>query len=109
MRIVSTELRQVFRAYTKQLRGEYDRAKSSVGRESVAKGFEKVDISPEAQAALARSLSEEPPPVAEFEADANEAADASEAGEAPESPEAENREKSIGIAKVRDPYSRSNE
>ena len=60
MKIVSTELRQVFRAYTKQLRGEYDRVKSTVGRESVAKGFERVDISPEARAALARSLSEAP-------------------------------------------------
>ena len=50
MRIVSTELRQVFRAYTKQLRGEYERAGSTKGRESVAKGFERVDISPEAKA-----------------------------------------------------------
>jgi hypothetical protein len=56
MRIVSTELRQVFRAYTKQLRGEYERAGTSQGRESVAKGFERVDISPEAKL-LAQNLS----------------------------------------------------
>lgn len=57
MKVVSTELRQVFRAYTKQLRGEYDQSRSSAGRESVAKGFERVDISPEARA-LAQSLTE---------------------------------------------------
>lgn len=56
MRIVSTELRQVFRAYTNQLRGEYERAGASQGRESVAKGFERVDISPEAKM-LAQNLS----------------------------------------------------
>ena len=102
MRIVSTELRQVFRAYTKQLRGEYERAQSSVGRESVAKGFERVDISAEAQAALARSLSESPSPATEFEAK-------SASQDADETSEEENQEKSAENAKDQDPSSRNKE
>jgi hypothetical protein len=56
MKIVSTELSQVFRAYTRQLRGEYDRARSTRGRESVAAGFERVDISDEAKALAQNSV-----------------------------------------------------
>lgn len=59
MRVVSNELRQVFRAYTKQLRGEYSEAKrGEQHRHSRAKGYEKVDISEEAKAlAAAKQMS----------------------------------------------------
>ena len=59
MAIVSTELRQVFRAYTKQLSGEYARAKSSEqATETRARGFERVEISQEARALAAAGLSQ---------------------------------------------------
>lgn len=91
MRIVSTELRQVFRAYTKQLRGEYERAGESRGRESVAKGFERVDISPEAKI-LAQNLphlpSVENPPV-----------DKRSAADEPEEKDTEKEEKSSNLPK----------
>ncbi len=54
MRIVSNELRQVFRAYTKQLRGEYTKArKGEATKPTRAWGFERVEISEEAKALAA--------------------------------------------------------
>ncbi|MCP4601894.1 MAG: hypothetical protein GY847_15505 [Proteobacteria bacterium] len=54
MRVVSSELRQVFRAYTKQLRGEYAKAKKDeTAKQTRAKGFERVEISDEAKALAA--------------------------------------------------------
>jgi hypothetical protein len=54
LRVVSTELRQVFKAYTKQLR----QAPAKDGKESTEavqyrRGFEKVDLSAEARALAA--------------------------------------------------------
>ncbi len=57
LRVASSELRQVFRAYTKQLRGEY--AKASKGesvRQTRARGFERVEISEEAKALAASGM-----------------------------------------------------
>jgi len=59
MRAVSNELRQVFRAYTKQLRGEYAKAKKGEQfRQNRAKGFERVEISDEAKALAAANQTE---------------------------------------------------
>ncbi len=62
VRLVSNELRQIFRAYTKQLRGEYTKAsKGETQKESLARGYEQVDISDEARAlAAAESGKNEP-------------------------------------------------
>ena len=86
MRIVSTELRQVFRAYTKQLRGQYAKASKGEGvRESRARGFERVDISAEAKALAAAGQN----PAAQSETTAH----AKPLQEPPEKPEEETEEK----------------
>ena len=59
MTIVSTELRQVFRAYTKQLRGQYAKTIANErSQETRARGFERVEISHEARALAAAGLAE---------------------------------------------------
>ncbi len=62
VRVPSTELRQVFRAYTKQLRAEHLQAKrSKASRPSRVRGLEKVSISDEAKKLAAAHLHEAEP------------------------------------------------
>ena len=56
MTIVSSELRQVFKAYTRQLRGQYAKTSNVQHRETRAPGFERVQISDEARALAAAGL-----------------------------------------------------
>jgi hypothetical protein len=80
MAIVSTELREIFRAYTRQLSGEYAKARSNgQATETRARGFERVDISVEARA-LALGISQaksrdsgppKPPRTSRFESEDN--------------------------------------
>ena len=53
MKILSSEVQQVFRAYAKQLRTDYTKGRNEQVRETRAKGFEKVEISDEARALAA--------------------------------------------------------
>ncbi len=59
MRAVSNELRQVFRAYTKQLRSDVKAERGDKYRPQRIRGFEKVEISEEAKALSAAANSEE--------------------------------------------------